>query len=86
MTALLASAAGVVLLGFALVALAVWDIGRRALAVQVRQAELRVEALRRVDLEELEAKLGVLREEIADVRRRAESNTSAVVAGRAIRR
>lgn len=67
------------------IALALWDVLRRAFAVQVRLAELRVESMRHVELEALETKLRKLREEVAEVRSMAQSNMSAVVAGRVVR-
>ena len=70
----------------ALIALALWDVMRRALNTQERLAELRVEAMRQVGLAKLEADLTKLRRELAEVGTMAKSNQSAVVAGRVVRR
>ena len=70
----------------ALFALALWDGLRRALDAQVRLAEVRVEGMHHVELEALETKLRKVREELAEVRSMAQSNMSAVVAGRVVRR
>ena len=70
----------------ALFALALWDVMRRALNTQERLAELRVDAMRRVELAKLEADLVKLRRELAEVGTMAKSNQSAVVAGRVVRR
>lgn len=55
-----ALALSVVIVG-GFVALAVWDMGRRALDAQVEQARLRVEATKRIELEAIAVQLAELR-------------------------
>lgn len=69
------------LVGCALV-LAVWDVGRRALASQVRTAELRVEALRRVEYEAAQAEIAKLRDEVQRVARDVSALDTALAVGR----
>lgn len=55
--------------GACLCALAVWDLGRRALQSQVRQAELRLESLRRVEAGELRAEMKTVTDQMAALSR-----------------
>lgn len=57
-------------------ALAVWDILRRAFNTQVRLAELRVEILRREEYDDLVERFEVLRGQLQAVQQTAESNTA----------
>lgn len=75
----LAIALGVV--GAALVA-ALWDGARRALAAQVRQAELRVEAMQRRDLDSLAADVAAVSDAVAALRREHESLDKSIALGR----
>jgi hypothetical protein len=74
-------ALAIALVGAALVA-AVWDAFRRALASQVRLAELRVEAMRRADVEELDAAVRVLRADVEKLRGDLGSLETATALGR----
>ena len=64
------------------VSLALWDATRRALAMQVRLGELRVEAMRRHDLEAMSEQLAVNAAEIASVRRDLQALDSSLALGR----
>jgi hypothetical protein len=70
----------------AAVVVAVWDAVRRALATQVRQAELRVEAMRREDVAELADALQATQAQLAALEGELQSVRSAVTLHRATRR
>lgn len=74
-------AASIAFVGLTLV-LALWDALRRALASQVRTAELRVEAMKRVDYEAAMAALRVLEARINTIESNASSLETAIALGR----
>jgi hypothetical protein len=74
-------ALSIALVGLALVA-AVHDVFRRALAAQVRQAELRVEAMRRVDYDDARKRMDELAATVASVRHDMSSLDTAHALGR----
>jgi hypothetical protein len=74
-------ALAVVLVGLALVA-AVHDVFRRALAAQVRQAELRVEAMRRVDYDDARKRMDEMASVVKQVRADMSSLDTAHAVGR----
>lgn len=86
MTALAWSLPIAVGIAVAAIVVAVWDAVRRALATQVRQAELRVEAMRREETAELADALQVTRAQLAALEGELQSVRSAVTLHRATRR
>lgn len=86
MTALAWSLPLAVGIAVAAVVVAVWDAVRRALATQVRQAELRVEAMRREDVAELADALQATQAQLAALEGELQSVRSAVTLHRATRR
>lgn len=64
------------------VSVALWDSLRRALATQVRLGELRVEAMRRHELEAMSEQLATNVQEIASVRRDLQALDTSLAIGR----